>query len=171
MDAESAGNPRAVSAKGAIGCMQIMPATWAELTSRHALGDDPYDARMNMIAGALYLADLVARYGMAGAIAAYNAGPGRYERYAAGRARLPAETISYAARIGAGSARSGLPPRHDQALPARWQEAALFMPARVPGAQQARSRTIASIADAPRMDAMFPLSRKPERAARNNTGP
>lgn len=121
MAAESGGNPRAVSAKGAIGCMQIMPATWTYLSGRYGLGLDPYDPRQNMIAGAAYLAELTARYGFPGAIAAYNAGPARYERYVAGRAALPAETIAYAARIGRGSPQLALPPSM------RWQEAGLFL--------------------------------------------
>ena len=82
--------------------MQIMPATWGYLSPRYSLGADPFDARRNMIGGAMYLAELVARYGMPGALAAYNAGPGRYERYAAGTATLPAETIAYTARVGGG---------------------------------------------------------------------
>lgn len=122
MMAESGGSPRIVSPKGAMGCMQIMPATWAYLTSRYKLGIDPFDARRNMIGGAMYLAELVARYGMPGALAAYNAGPGRYERYAAGTATLPAETIAYTARIGA-SKRAPVA----GSITARWQEASLFL--------------------------------------------
>ncbi|MBV9812530.1 MAG: lytic transglycosylase domain-containing protein [Acetobacteraceae bacterium] len=121
MAAESGGNPRAVSAKGAMGCMQIMPATWTYLSGRYGIGPDPYDPRQNMIAGAAYLAELTTRYGFPGAIAAYNAGPARYERYVAGRGTLPSETIAYAARIGRGSPQLALLPS------ARWQEAGLFL--------------------------------------------
>lgn len=122
MMAESGGNPRIISSKGAMGCMQIMPATWGYLSARYNLGADPFDARRNMIGGAMYLAELAARYGMAGALAAYNAGPGRYERYAAGTATLPAETVAYTARIGgAASLRAAQP------VQARWQEASLFL--------------------------------------------
>ena len=46
MRAESGGDASAVSAKGAIGCMQIMPATWTGLSARHGLGGDPFDPRM-----------------------------------------------------------------------------------------------------------------------------
>jgi len=126
MMAESGDNPRIVSSKGAMGCMQIMPATWTYLTGRHGLGSDPFDARMNMIAGAMYLDELTSRYGAAGALAAYNAGPGRYERYVAGTQPLPAETIAYAARIGRGSRQLALPPS------ARWQEASLFLAGTAP---------------------------------------
>lgn len=122
MIAESGGNAHIVSPKGAMGCMQIMPATWTYLTSRYKLGTDPLDGRRNMIGGAMYLAELVARYGMAGALAAYNAGPGRYERYAAGTATLPAETVAYTARIGV-STRASVA----GSITARWQEASLFL--------------------------------------------
>jgi len=43
MQAESAGDPRAVSRAGAMGLMQIMPETWAELRARHRLGADVFD--------------------------------------------------------------------------------------------------------------------------------
>ena len=104
MLAESGGNPVIVSPKGAIGCMQIMPATWAYLSPRYGLGSDSYDARMNMIGGALYLAELARRFGWPGAYAAYNAGPVRYIRYAANGVPLPAETVAYAARLGGAAA-------------------------------------------------------------------
>ena len=122
MLAESGGNARIVSVKGAIGCMQIMPATWSYLTARFSLGADPFDARMNMIGGAMYLAELAARYGWPGALAAYNAGPGRYQRYVQGGVPLPSETIAYAARIG----RNAEGPTAVASAP-RWQEARLFM--------------------------------------------
>jgi hypothetical protein len=122
MLAESGGKSRAISVKGAIGCMQIMPATWAYLTARYNLGADPFNARMNMIGGAMYLAELAARYGWPGALAAYNAGPGRYRRYVQDGAPLPAETIAYATRLGGNAdARPMIAPTP------RWQDARLFM--------------------------------------------
>ncbi|MDP1908451.1 MAG: lytic transglycosylase domain-containing protein, partial [Hyphomicrobium sp.] len=98
MRAESAGDVRAISSAGAIGLMQIMPATWAELRVRHRLGRDPYDPRDNILAGAAYLREMYDRYGSPGFLAAYNAGPGRYEEYLAGRP-LPAETRAYVAAL------------------------------------------------------------------------
>src|SRR3546814_19550300 len=80
MHAESLGRPRAMSHKGAMGCMQIMPATWADLTRRHTLGGDPFDPRMNMIGGALYLAELARQFGFPGAYSAYNAVPSWEDR-------------------------------------------------------------------------------------------
>lgn len=122
MRAESGGNSGIVSVRGAIGCMQIMPATWAYLSQRYGLGNDPYDARMNMIGGALYLAELARRFGWPGAYAAYNAGPARYILYTANGVPLPAETVAYTARLG-GAAAPAL-----AAIPrARWQEARLFI--------------------------------------------
>ena len=94
LSAESAGGVRARSSKGAIGLMQIMPETWADLRMRYGLGNDPYDPRDNILAGAAYLRELHDRYGSPGFLAAYNAGPARYEEHLAGRP-LPAETVAY----------------------------------------------------------------------------
>lgn len=98
MRAESAGDVRAISSAGAMGLMQIMPDTWAELRVRHGLGRNPYDPRDNILAGAAYLREMYDRYGSPGFLAAYNAGPGRYEEYLAGRP-LPAETRAYVAAL------------------------------------------------------------------------
>ena len=122
MLAESGGDRQALSTKGAMGCMQIMPATWATLTMRYGLEPDPFDARMNMIGGALYLAELRGRFGIPGAYAAYNAGPNRYTRFAADGVPLPAETVAYATRLGGAGA-----PLVKANVQARWQEAALFV--------------------------------------------
>lgn len=97
--AESAGKVFAVSSKGAMGLMQLMPATYRELRDRHGLGTDPFDPCDNILAGTAYLRALLDRYGDPGFLAAYNAGPGRYEAYLRGRKRLPAETIAYVARL------------------------------------------------------------------------
>ena len=97
--AESAGDPRATSRAGAMGLMQIMPRTWADLRARHRLGHDPYDPRDSVLAGAAYLRELFDRYGAPGFLAAYNAGPGRYEESLATGRPLPAETRAYLARL------------------------------------------------------------------------
>jgi hypothetical protein len=99
MQAESGGDARAVSPKGAMGLMQIMPETWATLRLRYGLGADPFDARDNIIAGAAYLRELHDRYGSPGFLAAYNAGPARYEDYVARGQPLPAETRAYVALL------------------------------------------------------------------------
>jgi soluble lytic murein transglycosylase-like protein len=99
MRAESFGDVRAISPKGAIGLMQIMPETWAALRRRYHLGADPYDAHDNIIAGAAYLRELHDRYGIPGFLAAYNAGPARWEDHLATGRPLPAETRAYLTRL------------------------------------------------------------------------
>ncbi len=99
MQAESRGDVRAVSPKGAMGLMQIMPQTWADLRSRYGLGANPFDPHDNILAGAGYLRELHDRYGAAGFLAAYNAGPGRYEDHLARGRPLPLETQAYVAAL------------------------------------------------------------------------
>lgn len=99
MRAESFGDVRAISPKGAIGLMQIMPETWAALSQRYRLGRDPYDAHDNIIAGAAYLCELHDRYGIPGFLAAYNAGPARWEDHLATGRPLPTETRAYLSRL------------------------------------------------------------------------
>jgi len=93
MRAESAFQPQAVSPKGAIGLMQLMPGT------AQTLGADPKDPAQNADAGARYLRDLLQKYDGAlwHALAAYNAGPGAVAKYKG----LPpyAETLRYIGRI------------------------------------------------------------------------
>ncbi|MGJ0511204.1 lytic transglycosylase domain-containing protein [Methylocystis sp.] len=98
MRAESHGDTCAVSVKGAIGLMQIMPATYEELRLKHALKPDPFNPGDNILAGAAYLSEMFERYGEDGFLAAYNAGPQRYDEYLHGRP-LPSETIDYVAQI------------------------------------------------------------------------
>jgi soluble lytic murein transglycosylase-like protein len=99
MRIESAGEVRARSGKGAMGLMQIMPQTWSELRARYDLGADPYDPRDNILAGAAYIRELDLRFGASGFLAAYNAGPGRYENHLATNGPLPDETQEYVARL------------------------------------------------------------------------
>lgn len=97
--AESRGEPRAVSPKGAMGLMQLMPATWRALTAQHGLGHDPFDRRANVLAGAAYLRQLFDQFGREGFLAAYNAGPRRYAEARGDRRRLPVETVNYVAEV------------------------------------------------------------------------
>jgi hypothetical protein len=96
---ESGQKPRSRSRKGAMGLMQIMPTTWADLRARYGLGANPYDVRDNILAGAAYMRELHDRYGAPGFLAAYNAGPGRYERHLATGRPLPHETRAYIAAL------------------------------------------------------------------------
>lgn len=100
MRIESRGDPTAKSPKGAMGLMQIMPQTYAELRWRYGLGDDPYRPRDNIMAGAAYLRELYDRYGPTGFMAAYNAGPERFDEYLTDGRVLPDETIRYVAKVG-----------------------------------------------------------------------
>ena len=88
------------SSKGAIGLMQLMPGTWAEMRARLGLGSDPDDPRDNILAGTFYLRLMYDRFGYPGLFGAYNAGPARYSAWLAGRARLPRETVVYLAKVG-----------------------------------------------------------------------
>lgn len=84
---------------GAMGLMQVMPATWASLRARYRLGPDPHDPRDNIVAGTAYLRDMYDRFGYPGLFAAYNAGPGRYGEHLARGRPLPRETRDYVAKI------------------------------------------------------------------------
>jgi len=99
MHVESSGQVDAVSPKGAIGLMQIMPDTWAGLRLRYRLGRNPRDPHDNILAGTAYLREMYDRFGAAGFLAAYNAGPGRYAEYLATGRPLPAETRAYVAAL------------------------------------------------------------------------
>jgi soluble lytic murein transglycosylase-like protein len=95
IQAESAFNPRAQSVKGALGLMQLMPATAAEFNVLNV-----FDPAENIRAGVAYLKSLLTRYNNdeSLALAAYNAGPTAVEKY--GRTVPPyRETRNYVARI------------------------------------------------------------------------
>lgn len=96
--AESNWDPNAVSKKGAIGLMQLMPAT-----ARDMKISDPYDPEDNIEAGTRYLRYLLNRFdgSLKLALAAYNAGPGRVER-SGGIPRI-SETREYVRRVITGS--------------------------------------------------------------------
>jgi soluble lytic murein transglycosylase-like protein len=94
ISAESAGNPRAVSPKGAQGLMQLMPGTADKLGVK-----DSFDPQANVDGGVRYLRQLLElyHYDVAKALAAYNAGPQRVQQYKG----VPPyrETHAYVARI------------------------------------------------------------------------
>jgi soluble lytic murein transglycosylase-like protein len=92
---ESGFNPRAVSKKGALGLMQLMPATAARFGA-----SNPLDPRQNVAAGARYLKFLIDRFGhdVRLALAAYNAGE---DAVARNGGQIPpfSETLAYVPRV------------------------------------------------------------------------
>ena len=111
MHAESRGRTHSggrpiTSHAGALGLLQLMPGTWAEMRQRLSLGNDPHDPGDNILAGAAYLRLMYDRFGYPGLFAAYNAGPARYASALAGRRPLPAETRAYVSNV-AGSVDAG----------------------------------------------------------------
>jgi len=129
MAAESAGNLRAVSPKGAIGLMQIMPETWAELRRRYHLGTDPYDAHDNIIAGTAYMRELYDRYGASGFLPAYNAGPARWEDHLTNGKLLPLETRDFLIRLAPVAGSNAIDDAVLNASTTRsWTDAPLFPP-------------------------------------------
>jgi soluble lytic murein transglycosylase-like protein len=93
------------SRAGAMGLMQLMPATWQAMRRRvRSRGQDPFDPHDNILAGSLYLRSMFDRFGHPGLFAAYNAGPSRYAAYLAGQQTLPGETRRYLAAVTAGAA-------------------------------------------------------------------
>lgn len=128
MNQESGGKSGAISRAGAMGLMQIMPATWSDLRARMGLGNDPYDPRNNILAGTAYLRAMHDRYGLSGMLAAYNAGPGRYEEYVFSGRPLPAETRAYLARLlpAITGTDEELATSQIAQLPPPWTQSALF---------------------------------------------
>ena len=64
MQAESGGDAGATSPAGAIGLMQIMPDTYAELRARYGLGANAYDPHDNIIAGTAYMSEMIELFGV-----------------------------------------------------------------------------------------------------------
>ena len=96
---ESMNGRSTTSAVGAMGLMQLMPATWEQFRQKLILAADAYDPHDNILAGAAYLRALYDRYGWPGSSAAYHAGPARYDDYLKTGRPLPEATVEYLARI------------------------------------------------------------------------
>jgi len=88
-----------VSEKGAVGIMQVMPKTYAEMRTQHRLGPEPFDPSDNIQAGTAYLRWLKSKYPYPAMFAAYNAGPQRVDNLLAQGTPLPDETRAYVDRI------------------------------------------------------------------------
>lgn len=83
------------SSAGAMGLMQLMPGTYADLRLRYGFGADPYDPHDNIFAGTAYLHEMFIRYGYPNLFAAYQAGPKRLDRVLSGANSLPKSTLDY----------------------------------------------------------------------------
>lgn len=113
MRQESAGEEQALSPAGAIGLMQLMPGTYAELMTRYNLGPDPWEPHDNIMGGAAYIREMYDQFGSPGFLAAYNAGPQRMNDYLTLGDPLPTETVNYVGAI-APRLESGLLPAGEQ---------------------------------------------------------
>ncbi len=115
MQIESGGDDRAISSHGAVGLMQLMPG-------------DPFDPRDNILAGSAYLKEMHDRFGSVGFLAAYHAGPARYEQHLVTGQPLPPETAAYVAAV---TSLLGDGQREDAAVRIKratpWREAPLFV--------------------------------------------
>ena len=108
--------------------MQLMPGTSVQLSARYDFGPDPFDARDNILAGTAYLKEVHDRFGSAGFLAAYHAGPARYEQHLAAGQPLPPETIAYVTAVTSFLTEEQgerIASRNRRALP--WREAPLFV--------------------------------------------
>jgi soluble lytic murein transglycosylase-like protein len=83
------------SSVGAMGLMQVMPGTYAEMRQRLGLGADSYDPHDNILAGVAFLRAMYDRFGYPGFFAGYNAGPARFDDYLLRGIALPDETLRY----------------------------------------------------------------------------
>lgn len=178
MEVESAGRVRAVSSAGAMGLMQIMPTTWADLRFRHRLGDDPFDPRNNILGGTAYLREMYDLFGAPGFLAAYNTGPRRYAQHLETGRPLPRETRAYVAMLAPMIGSEPLPTnRHAAVRPTDWRDAALFVtPAdraptpvqpqmhRQPDAAPSSSEPHALAPSADRSDGIFIRPSRPDRS-------
>jgi len=88
-----------ISSAGAMGLMQLMPSTYADMRAQYGLGPDPYDPHDNVIAGTAYLRWLREKYDYPQMFAAYNDGPGNLEQRLAQGNLLPPETRLYLVNV------------------------------------------------------------------------
>jgi hypothetical protein len=96
---EYLGGQLTVSSAGAMGLMQVEPETYQELSQRYGLGNDPFNPYDNIMAGTAYIHEMYEVYGSPGFLAAYNAGPGRLDKFMNSEEPLPDATQQYVAMI------------------------------------------------------------------------
>lgn len=101
---ESAGNPKAVSPRGAMGLMQLMPTTASNPGFGIRPTNNPFDEKENIRVGKEYFTAMLSRYkgDIEAALVAYNWGPGNADSWVAkgkNRRRLPAETQNYVNKL------------------------------------------------------------------------
>lgn len=94
------GEPITNASSGAMGLMQLMPATYDEMRVRYNLGQDAFEPHDNILAGTAYLREMYDQFGTPGFLAAYNAGPNRLQDYLENHRSLPDETRRYVFLIG-----------------------------------------------------------------------
>ncbi len=120
------------SLAGAMGLMQIMPGTYADLRRRYGLGPDPYDPHDNIFAGAAYLKAMYRRYGYPLLFAAYQAGPARVNAWLFDGEPLPEATRAYLRTIIPGvilpSRQTVFHAKSDQKSPDTGAKAEMFPP-------------------------------------------
>jgi soluble lytic murein transglycosylase-like protein len=92
-------NKPITSHAGAMGLMQLMPGTYAQMRAQIGLGANPYNPHDNILAGAAYLRWLYQKYGYPAMFAAYNDGPGNLEQRLMRGRLFPQETRNYISRI------------------------------------------------------------------------
>lgn len=143
MRQESAFRANATSRAGAMGLMQVMPGTYRELQARYALGPDPYHPWNSVMAGTAYIREMYELFGNPGFLAAYNAGPRRFEDFLWGGRGLPGETRNYVARIA---------PRIAGAAPSRRAPPEIYAAAEIPhdipaGPRQGNRATMLALRD------------------------
>ena len=87
------------SSAGAMGLMQLMPQTYADMRAQYGLGPNPDNPHDNIVAGTAYLKWLRGKYGYPQMFAAYNDGPGHLDQRLKSAGLLPLETRNYLVRV------------------------------------------------------------------------
>jgi len=156
MRVESGGNPKAISPKGAIGPMQLMPGTAKDLNV------DPFDPAQNIDGGTRYLAQQIRKFGTEGGLAAYNGGPGRFEKVGRDISRMPSESQDYVRKtMGSTSVPTAVAPGgggYDSEDPAAVYQWLMQNSQKAPVQQMTPEQQQMMLADRQRKASMLPLA-------------